>query len=102
MSIAASHAKQPWGICDRSFEMPRRLFAVIGPVSVMVFLWLVSIPAAGQAPAAGGKNDAPPVRTPWGEPDLQGIWTDEHATPLERPEWVGGREFFTDEEIAAL
>ena len=27
---------------------------------------------------------APALKTPWGEPDLQGIWTDETDTPFQR------------------
>src|SRR2546421_4106402 len=42
------------------------------------------------------------LKTPWGEPDLQGIWTDEYQTPLQRPATYAGKEFFTDEERAAL
>jgi len=42
------------------------------------------------------------LKTPWGEPNLQGIWTDEHQTPLQRPAKYAGKEFFTDEERAAL
>ena len=40
-------------------------------------------------------------RTPDGKPDLQGIWTNNVATPLERPRDLAGKEFFTDEEAAA-
>ncbi|HSG65992.1 MAG TPA: hypothetical protein VLD39_13370, partial [Gammaproteobacteria bacterium] len=39
-------------------------------------------------------------RTPWGVPDLQGIWSNPYETPLERPERFGTRAFLTDEEIA--
>ena len=39
--------------------------------------------------------------TPWGDPDLQGIWSNPFVTPLERPEAFGTREFLTAEEIAA-
>jgi hypothetical protein len=42
------------------------------------------------------------LKTPWGEPDLQGIWTDEYQTPLQRPARYAGKEFFTEEERAAL
>ena len=60
---------------------------------------LVSAPAAGQlAPAPGW--EAP--RTPWGDPDLQGIWDSKSTTPLERPAEFAGRQFLSDEEIAAL
>lgn len=41
------------------------------------------------------------LRTPWGDPDLQGIWKNAYNTPLERPAEFGTREFLTDREIAA-
>ena len=41
-------------------------------------------------------------RTPWGDPDLQGIWGHGTITPLERPAEYAGRERLTDEEVAAL
>ena len=37
-----------------------------------------------------------------GRPDLQGIWASDSATPLQRPEELGEREFLTDEEVASL
>jgi hypothetical protein len=40
-------------------------------------------------------------RTPWGAPDLQGIWGNQEATPFERPAEYGAREFLTDAERAA-
>jgi len=46
---------------------------------------------------------APAVpKTPWGEPDLQGIWTDETATPFQRSPRYANQEFFTDEQRAEL
>ena len=41
-------------------------------------------------------------RTLDGHPDLQGFWANNNATPLERPKELAGREFLTDEEVAAL
>jgi hypothetical protein len=41
-------------------------------------------------------------RTPWGEPDLQGTYSNRTITPFERPANVAGREFFTPEEVAAM
>ena len=38
------------------------------------------------------------LRTPWGHPDLQGIWTNATLTPLQRPKELAGKEFFTPEE----
>ena len=49
--------------------------------------------------AAGAKNSVPP-RTPWGDPDLQGVWNDATSTPLERPGNVGTKDVLGDEEAA--
>ena len=43
-----------------------------------------------------------PHRTPWGHPDLQGIWTNSTITPLERPAAFAGREFMTEDEARKL
>src|SRR5437870_5862251 len=40
-------------------------------------------------------------RTPWGDPDLQGTWSNATTTPLQRPAKYAGREFLTAEERAA-
>jgi hypothetical protein len=37
-------------------------------------------------------------RTPWGDPDIEGIWTNATLTPLQRPPELGSKEFFTAEE----
>ena len=54
--------------------------------------------AWAQAPAASGTTPAlaPSLKTAWGEPNLQGIWTDETATPLQRPARYANQEFFTE------
>jgi hypothetical protein len=57
-------------------------------------------PAAGQVPAAKKAWTAP--LTPDGQPDLQGVWLSNSATPLERPKALEGREFLTDAEVADL
>ncbi len=66
---------------------------------------LVPDEVAGQA----RRPNATALTTPWGEPDLQGIWTDETDTPLQRSPKYANREFFTeaqreelDKERAAL
>src|SRR5438552_13907625 len=40
--------------------------------------------------------------TPWGEPDLQGTYTNQTLTPLERPANLGNKAFFTTEEAEAV
>ena len=74
------------------------LFAVAGG------LWLTGGAADGQElpPWSTAPTGWTPLRTPWGAPDLTGIWSSKHSTPLERPEEYVGREFLTDDEIAAL
>ena len=56
--------------------------------------------AAAQTAGADAEPAAP--RTPWGDPDLQGVWNHGTITPLERPAEFAGRERLTDEEVAAL
>ena len=41
-------------------------------------------------------------RTPWGDPDLQGIWVGSTLTPLERPPEHRDQEFLTEREVAVL
>jgi len=55
--------------------------------------------AANQASAA--KNWTAP-KTPWGDPDLQGTWTDDDCigTPMNRPANFGDRAFYTEQELA--
>src|SRR6266566_9093291 len=58
---------------------------------------------AAQAPPASGGAPAPTtLNTPWGEPDLQGIWTDETDTLLQRPAKYADQEFFTEVQRAEL
>ncbi len=59
----------------------------------------VILPPISRASAQGPTNSAalaPALKTPWGEPDLQGIWTDETDTPLQRPPKYANQEFFTE------
>jgi hypothetical protein len=59
---------------------------------------------SAQAPAASIAAPAPAqaLKTPWGEPDLQGIWTDEFDTPFQRPAKYANQEFFTEEQREEL
>src|SRR5579871_5086525 len=70
-------------------------------ISVVVALaagGAVISPLVGAAPAPSPAA----MKTPWGEPDLQGIWTDETDTPLQRSPKFANQEFFTDAQRAEL
>ena len=41
-------------------------------------------------------------RTAFGHPDLQGVWANNNATPLQRPEILGNREHLSSEELASI
>jgi hypothetical protein len=59
--------------------------------------------ASAQAPViSGAATKTPPLKTAWGEPDLQGIWTDEFETPLQRPAKYANQEFFTEAQRTEL
>ena len=76
--------------------MRRGVLPVIGISGVLVVVvLLLTFARADQTSRAA-------LKTAWGEPNLQGIWTDEYQTPLQRPAKYANKEFFTDEERAAL
>jgi len=58
---------------------------------------IISVPARAQGSAAPST-----LRTAWGEPDLQGIWTDETYTALQRPAVYPDQEFFTEAQRTEL
>lgn len=70
------------------------IFAVIGACMA------VAAPASGQAPSEFDPDYRAP-RTPDGQPDLQGFWSNAILTPLERPAEFADQAFLTDEEAAA-
>jgi hypothetical protein len=74
--------------------MRTRLFTVI---AVAVVITAVAVTVNLRSAETNGTP-----RTAWGEPDLQGIWTNEFDTPLQRAARYGTREFFTEEERAEL
>jgi hypothetical protein len=74
----------------------------------MIDRFSVSVITLGIAAAALGgalvsthsSAQSPSLKTPWGEPDLQGIWTVEYDAPFQRNPKYGSREFFTEQERA--
>jgi hypothetical protein len=85
--------------------MDKRFSAAAGAAAtVLSAVFLASIPVAGQAPAPapGAPSSFVTPRTPWGDPDLQGIYNsnDNVGVPIERPERFGERRELTDQEFA--
>jgi hypothetical protein len=75
--------------------------------SLMATVWMS--PVAGQAPKSPAKaaskstpaaKKPPAFKTPWGDPDLQGVWNDATSTPLQRPGGLGTKDVLGDEEAA--
>ena len=74
------------------------------PLLVAAIVTLTLAPLVAQdAPAAEAKSTYSPPRTPWGDPDLQGIWPSTHmvGVPFERPDQFGNRLYLTDAEFKA-
>src|SRR6266571_592615 len=97
ISLAASSPnKQP---ASGRFHMRNRIISVIGLVAIVLVV-------AGLLRMTGmsvdSRTSGPSPKTPWGEPDLQGIWTDPYETPLQRSAKFAGKESFTDQERGEL
>src|SRR5437879_12695429 len=79
-----------------SLEVIGALTVILG---VFVLLQRAAVPVTGQAQTATAK--AAGLKTPWGDADLQGIWSVELLVPLARPPGVTS-EFYTEKEIVEL
>src|SRR5215207_4708416 len=84
-----------------------RSVGIAGAVTAVIAVaWLLPVDLAAQKaapPKARAATKAPALpRTPWGDPDLQGTWTNATTTPLERLPEAQGKSELTEEERAAL
>ena len=77
---------------EGAMSQQRSLLAVIAVVALL----LTPVVVLGQS------TEQSTARTPWGHPDLQGIWTSSTYTPLERPDNLGDQQFLSEEELAGL
>jgi hypothetical protein len=87
--------------------MTHRSSALLAFLALVTALVSVPQPIGGQTSGAksGGakpttKKAGTALRTPWGDPDLQGIWNDATSTPLQRPGDLAGKDVLNDEEAA--
>jgi len=78
--------------------MRRRLFEALGVIAVLIAVVLLLRFSRSPVDARA----ATALATPWGEPDLQGIWTRDSDEPLQRPAKYKDRAFLTDEERTEL
>ena len=63
---------------------------------------LVAVAVVALAPMSAVAQDEAVPRTPWGAPDLQGVWDFRSITPMERPDELADKAFLTAEEAARL
>jgi hypothetical protein len=74
--------------------------------TIMVAIAAAAVGAVVSAPLTRTQAQSPAaaapagLKTPWGEPDLQGIWTVETDTPFQRSPKYANQEFFTEEQRA--
>jgi hypothetical protein len=81
--------------------MNRRIAWSVALAALVAAFVLAGARLSGQAdrqePAA---RDGAVAKTPWGDPDLQGVYTFSTLTPLERPGAVADRSALTEAELA--
>src|SRR5437867_11807653 len=75
-------------------------FRALALVIAITFLIVASAAAQTQQPVAKTTAKTWTKKTPDGQPDLQGFWSSQTNTPLERDARCGTKEFWTDEEMA--
>jgi len=86
-------------ITQRDKEITMRDRFSTSMVTVAIAAAVISTAISGIAAQTSAQKT---LRTPWGEPDLQGIWTEEFDTPLQRPARDANQEFFTEAQRQAL
>src|SRR5260370_26056768 len=82
------------------FEKSRASELFSGSIAILL---LAAIPAAGQTRPQDKNPKAAPTtwtqRTPDGQPDLEGYWSNVTITQLERPAELAGKEFYTKQKL---
>jgi hypothetical protein len=93
--------------------MTTRALVLLGTLATLAFVATATLPLSGQggnAPALviTAYNGGAPFtytmpKTPWGDPDMQGVWSsdDTSGIPRERPQEMAARLYQTDQEFTA-
>src|SRR5579885_2468455 len=76
--------------------------AACGVLSLSIARTSAQVPSVAAKASASNTAPAAPLKTAWGEPNLQGIWTDESDTPLQRSPKFANQEYFTEAQRAEL
>ena len=74
--------------------------ATVAAIAVLVPATFAAAPPAANNAAKDADWSMP--RTGYGHPDIQGVWANNNATPLQRPAAWAGKERLTDEELQQL
>ncbi|MEO8257518.1 MAG: hypothetical protein ABI868_09270 [Acidobacteriota bacterium] len=95
--------------------MRNRVLTLAASAGTIMLASMMSVSLAGQTPAAatkpstavakettGAKSAWTPLRTPWGHPDLRGVWDFQSIVPLERPAEFAGRDELPEQETVEL
>src|SRR2546422_599110 len=88
----------------RRYQMRYRFLSAVGVLAGVAAL--MSVPVAAKTRATPAKTTAAAKttkpysqpKTPWGDPDLQGIWNNATSTPLQRPAGVGEKGVLSEQE----
>src|SRR5262245_11127209 len=85
--------------------MNNRFQVLIGLAAVIMVGLLTPVHAAAQqtsVQATGTKAPWTPPRTPWGDPEVQGLYTSEYRTPFQHPKDLGNKTVLTPAEVQEM
>src|SRR3989442_4131252 len=93
-------------IARGDMKMSRRFLVTAGRMAIVIASLSTAFTRVAGQTADGATWSPPkatytPPRTPWGDPDLQGVWDYQSRVPMQRPAQLAGKATLTDAELAA-